>query len=89
MVVMQTDERSWHAVSEVRCAGKRCCVSNYYFSDRAAGSDASYHVTSFRGWPEQKFGDFVMRADNAARLLVRKLGGNWLFKNPHVYKKKK
>ena len=30
-----------------------------------------------------------MRADSALRLAVRKIGGNWLFKNPHVYKKDK
>jgi hypothetical protein len=26
-----------------------------------------------------------MRADNALRLAIRKIGGNWLFRNPHVY----
>ena len=67
--------------------GKRCCVSNYYFSAQPAGVDPSYHVTEFRGWPQQKALDLVMRADNAVRLAVRKIGGNWLFKNPHVYKK--
>jgi Rps23 Pro-64 3,4-dihydroxylase Tpa1-like proline 4-hydroxylase len=87
LVVMQTDERSWHSVSEVAHAGNRCCVSNYYFSPRPVGQDAAYHVTSFRGWPRQKAADLVMRADNAIRLAVRKVGGNRLFKNPHVYKK--
>ena len=87
LVVMQTDERSWHSVSKVEKEGKRCCVSNYYFSQHPAGSDRSYHVTSFRGWPDQKLGDLFMRLDSAVRLVVRKIGGNWLFKNPHVYKK--
>jgi hypothetical protein len=88
LVVMQTDERSWHSVSKVVHAGNRCCVSNYYFSPRPAGEDGSYHVTAFRGWPRQKAADLVMRADNALRLAVRKVGGNRLFKNPHVYRKK-
>ncbi|HUI78444.1 MAG TPA: 2OG-Fe(II) oxygenase [Bryobacteraceae bacterium] len=87
LVVMQTDERSWHSVSKVLEDGRRCCVSNYYFSPHPAGRDASYHVTSFRGWPEQKLADVVMRIDSGVRLAVRKIGGNWLFKNPHVYKK--
>ncbi len=87
LVAMQTDERSWHSVSKVVHAGRRCCVSNYYFSPRPAGEDDSYHVTSFRGWPRQKAADLLMRADNAARLAIRKIGGGWLFKNPHVYKK--
>jgi len=87
LVVMQTDERSWHSVTKVMHPGRRCCVSNYYFSPQPAGADASYHVTSFRGWPHQKTADLLMRADNAARLAIRKIGGGWLFKNPHVYKK--
>jgi Rps23 Pro-64 3,4-dihydroxylase Tpa1-like proline 4-hydroxylase len=87
LVVMQTDERSWHSVSKVLHDGRRCCVSNYYFSPRPAGRDASYHVTSFRGWPEQKLADVAMRIDSGVRLAVRKVGGSWLFKNPHVYKK--
>ena len=87
LVVMQTDERSWHSVSKVVREGRRCCVSNYYFSPRPAGRDASYHVTAFRGWPGQKLADVVMRIDNGVRLAVRKIGGNQLFKNPHVYKK--
>jgi Rps23 Pro-64 3,4-dihydroxylase Tpa1-like proline 4-hydroxylase len=87
LVVMQTDERSWHSVSRVEHAGDRCCVSNYYFSPRPAGRDASYHVTSFRGWPDQRVPDLFMRLDSSVRRIVRKIGGNWLFKNPHVYKK--
>jgi Rps23 Pro-64 3,4-dihydroxylase Tpa1-like proline 4-hydroxylase len=87
LVVMQTDHRSWHSVSKVRHAGRRCCVSNYYFSPQPAAEDGSYHVTSFRGWPQQKAADLLMRADSALRLAVRKVGGSWLFKNPHVYKK--
>jgi Rps23 Pro-64 3,4-dihydroxylase Tpa1-like proline 4-hydroxylase len=87
LVVMQTDERSWHSVSKVLYNGRRCCVSNYYFSPHPAGRDASYHVTSFRGWPEQKLADLAMRIDSGVRLAVRKVGGSWLFKNPHVYKK--
>jgi len=87
LVVMQTDERSWHSVSKVVRDGHRCCVSNYCFSPRPAGRDASYHVTAFRGWPGQKLADVAMRIDNGVRLAVRKIGGNRLFRNPHVYKK--
>jgi len=87
LVVMRTDERSWHSVSPVRHAGNRCCVSNYYFSPQPVGRDVSYHVTSFRGWPGQKIPDFFMQLDSRVRWMVRKVGGNWLFKNPHVYKK--
>ena len=87
LVIMQTDERSWHSVSTVLHEGRRCCVSNYYFSPHLAGRDGAYHVTSFRGWPDQKLADIMMRVDNGLRLAVRKIGGQRLFKNPHVYKK--
>lgn len=87
LVVMRTDERSWHSVSEVLHDGQRCCVSNYYFSAKPAGQDASYHVTSFRGWPHQRAADLLMRIDGVIRLAIRKIGGNWLFRNPHVYRK--
>jgi Rps23 Pro-64 3,4-dihydroxylase Tpa1-like proline 4-hydroxylase len=87
LALMQTDERSWHSVSRVEHAGERCCVSNYYFSPQPAGRDGSYHVTSFRGWPGQRLPDLFMRLDSAVRKMIRTIGGNWLFKNPHVYKK--
>jgi len=87
LIVMQTDERSWHSVSKITQPGQRCCLSNYYFSPKPASANRSYHVTTFRGWPEQKFADIVMRVDSTMRFLVRKIGGGWLFKNPHVYKK--
>jgi Rps23 Pro-64 3,4-dihydroxylase Tpa1-like proline 4-hydroxylase len=32
LVVMQTHTRSWHSVSKVETNGRRCCVSNDYFS---------------------------------------------------------
>lgn len=76
-----------HSVSKVLREGRRCCLSNYYFSPRPAGRDAAYHVTSFRGWPDQTLPDIVMRIDNGVRRAVRNIGGNRLFKDPHVYKK--
>jgi Rps23 Pro-64 3,4-dihydroxylase Tpa1-like proline 4-hydroxylase len=87
LVVMQTDERSWHSVGKVTHGGRRCCVSNYYFSPQPVGRDGSYHVTSFRGWPGQTVGDALMRLDSGLRLAVRRIGGKRLFRNPHVYRK--
>jgi Rps23 Pro-64 3,4-dihydroxylase Tpa1-like proline 4-hydroxylase len=87
LVIMLTHDCSWHSVSEVRHAGSRCCVSNYYFSPDPVSGDASYHVTTFRGRPGEMLADAVMVVDNAVRSAVRKTFGERLFKNPHVYKK--
>ncbi|MDQ6664888.1 MAG: 2OG-Fe(II) oxygenase, partial [Acidobacteriota bacterium] len=51
LAVMITNKSSWHSVSPVQAEGRRCCVSNYYFSPEPVDDDASYHVTSFRGRP--------------------------------------
>lgn len=87
LVVMQTDKTSWHSVSPVRHAGVRRCVSNYFFTLAPVDGQADYHVTSFRGRPEEKLKDLLMLSDNLLRQKVKELTGERLFKNPHVYKK--
>ncbi len=89
LVVMITNKSSWHSVSRVEAEGRRCCVSNYYFSPEPVDSDASYHVTSFRGRPGEKWKDLAMQGDNLLRTAVRKTFGEKVFRNPHVYKKDK
>jgi Rps23 Pro-64 3,4-dihydroxylase Tpa1-like proline 4-hydroxylase len=84
LVIMLTDKRSWHSVNEVRHDGRRCCVSNYYFSCNSPDHADYFHATSFRGEPSQVSADLVMRADNALRTAALKLlRGKW--SNPHVY----
>jgi Rps23 Pro-64 3,4-dihydroxylase Tpa1-like proline 4-hydroxylase len=87
LVVMQTDKTSWHGVSPVLHDGTRKCVSNYYFTLTPVDGEESYHVTSFRGRPEQKLKDFLMQGDNALRQAVKQTLGETLFRNKHVYKK--
>lgn len=87
LVVMATNRRSWHSVSEVLHDGRRCCVSNYYFSRQPAEDDDYFHATSFRGEPHQKVADFVMRADNALRTTILKVLDGKVYRNPHIYKK--
>ena len=84
---MLANKDSWHSVSEVMHDGNRCCVSNYYFSPRAADLDSSYHVTTFRGRPDQPVADLLMVCDNTVRTAIRKTFGERLSKNPHVYRK--
>jgi len=87
LAVMQTDASSWHSVSPIRHNGTRTCVSNYFFTDRPVDGREEYHVTSFRGRPEQKFKDLLMQGDNALRQAVKETLGEAIFKNKHVYNK--
>ena len=72
LVVMETNDASWHSVSPVKANAPRCCVSNYYFSDISPNGSEYFHVTSFTGRPEEH----VKRAwgviDNFSRNSVSK-----------------
>jgi Rps23 Pro-64 3,4-dihydroxylase Tpa1-like proline 4-hydroxylase len=87
LAVMQTDKTSWHSVSRVNQDGTRRCVSNYFFTLEPVDGNREYHVTSFRGWPEEKLKDLLMQGDNALRQTVKQVLGERLFQNKHVYKK--
>jgi hypothetical protein len=47
----------------------------------------TFHVTSFRGRPEQKFIDSLLQFDTWTRMLIRKFFKKGIKENPHVYKK--
>lgn len=85
LVVMVTHEGSWHSVSANRASRNRCCVSNYYFSSQPVGGREYFHVTSFRGRPEQPVRDLVLRADIWLRMGLRKLFPHGIRENPHFY----
>jgi Rps23 Pro-64 3,4-dihydroxylase Tpa1-like proline 4-hydroxylase len=88
LVVMATHNESLHSVSPVNFEGSRNCVSNYYFSNQALSSSDTFHVTSFRGRPENKLTDLVLKTDAKIRMLIRKFFKKGIKENPHVYKKK-
>ena len=87
LAVMQTDKTSWHSVSPIHHKGTRTCVSNYFFTLQPVDGRGDYHVTSFRGRPDEKFKDLLMQGDNALRQAVKETLGEKIFKNKHVYKK--
>jgi len=89
LVVMATHHTSLHSVSPVQHDGFRCCVSNYYFSRQPFKADDSFHVTSFRGRPNEKIKDKVLQLDTKLRMIIRKLFKKGIIENPHVYKKDK
>ena len=87
LVVMATHNNSLHSVSPVVFDGYRRCVSNYYFSNLPLHESDSFHVTSFRGRPENKFSDLVLQLDTFLRMSLRKIFKKGIKENPHVYKK--
>ncbi|WP_105253992.1 2OG-Fe(II) oxygenase [Pseudoalteromonas sp. T1lg75] len=87
LVIMATHNHSWHSVSPIKVDATRCCVSNYYFSEEPVRVDDTFHVTSFRGRPEQKAVDFILRGDALLRNLVRKVFAKGIKETTHYYKK--
>lgn len=70
LIVMETNNRSWHSVDIVQSEVARCCLSNYYFTRSSPSGDDYYHVTSFTGRPEQPFRRFYGSVDNFLRQKV-------------------
>lgn len=87
LVVMVTHQNSWHSVSPIMVDKMRCCISNYYFSKQAVGNNEYFHITSFRGRPEQKVRDLILKVDTTLRMLVRKIFPRGAVKTTHFYKK--
>ncbi len=88
LVVMVTHCGSWHSVSRNISSENRCCVSNYYFSQQPIGGKQYFHVTSFRGRPEEKLRDLALRGDITLRMWLRKFFPTGVRKNPHFYRRK-
>jgi len=87
LILMATHEKSWHSVNQIKVDRSRCCVSNYYFSARPLEDHEYFHVTSFRGRPEQPVRDLVLQGDIALRQGIRKVFKKGIVENPHVYKR--
>lgn len=73
LVLMSTNDRSWHSVNEVRADGVRRCISNYYFSPHSPNGYETIHVTYFMARPEQKLRRFVTKLDSDIRTALRKI----------------
>lgn len=87
LIVMSTHQKSWHSVSPVTVNKSRCCISNYYFSSEAPAENEKFHITTFRGRPEQKLRNQILKIDSFLRMGVRKIFKKGIVENPHVYKK--
>lgn len=89
LVLMITNKSSYHSVSKVVSGGKRCCVSNYYFSKYPAENEEYFHVTSFYGRPEEPVKDLILKADAGLRNFVRKITKKRVVETKHIYKRDK
>lgn len=87
LVVMVTHQASWHSVSKNLAHADRCCVSNYYYSRHPVGGQPYFHVTSFRGRPEQRIRDLVLRGDIWLRTALRRMFPGGVKENPHFYRR--
>ncbi len=87
LVMMSTNRSSWHSVNPITVDGRRCCISNYYFSPVVLDAPDYFHVTSFRGRPGQPITDIALQADTLLRNKIRKVFPKGIVKNPHMYKR--
>lgn len=86
LVVMRTNRQSWHSVTKVIDDRLRCCLSNYYFSEQSPEHETYYHVTSFRGRPEEKMKDLILKVDQSLRNIVRGFFPKVIVPTRHIYK---
>ncbi|APZ48020.1 2OG-Fe(II) oxygenase [Polaribacter reichenbachii] len=87
LVVMSTHQNSWHSVNKVLVDDVRCCVSNYYFSEKPLLYEDNFHITTFRGRPKETVKDLFLKIDNNLRSSIRKFFKKGIRENPHQYKK--
>lgn len=73
LVLMETNEQSFHSVNQVKVDRPRCCVSNYYFSPHSPNNGReTFHITFFKARPEQPFRRLISTADGNLRTIIRK-----------------
>ncbi|MEN9782347.1 MAG: hypothetical protein RL208_497 [Pseudomonadota bacterium] len=74
LIVMSTDEISWHSVSPIVSDGIRRCFSNYYFTKSSPNNKDYFHVTTFKSRPEQSLKvKMILCADGIIRNVLRKI----------------
>ena len=89
LIVMATHQNSWHSVNKVNSnSTARCCISNYYFSSKPLKETDTFHVTKFRGRPNETFKNIILDIDATIRMTIRKIFKKGIRKNPHIYKDK-
>lgn len=87
LVVMETNDISYHSVNKVNVDKRRVCVSNYYFSKQASGGKNFRHITTFTGRPEEPVKRVVLKVvDGFALNTLAKLFPSLLKNTKHRLK---
>ena len=73
LVLMETNNYSWHSVSKVLGGSKRCCVSNYLFSETSPLGKEYFHITAYSARPEDIYKKYLFKGDNFLRTTLRKV----------------
>ena len=81
LVLMATNDKSWHSVNKVKTDGARRCVSNYYFSPHSPNGYETAHITYFMARPEQKVRRILTKLDSNLRTALRKVKKDGFGKN--------
>jgi len=63
LVLMNTNRKSLHSVNPVAVDRGRWCLSNYYYTRESPDGRDYFHITSFRGRPEQPLRDLYCRLE--------------------------
>ncbi len=88
VVLIETHTASWHSVSPVRADRNRCCVSNYYFSDQSPVGREYFQVTSFTGWPGERWRRAILAGDRMLRNGIRFILPKGIVKTEHVFRRR-
>ncbi len=83
LVIMATDDKSWHSVSKVIVDDARCCLSNYYFASNPIGNHDYFHATTFKGRPNEIIRGLLLTLDGVLRNNIRKIFRKGIFKSQH------
>ncbi len=83
LVIMATDDKSWHSVSKVLVDDARCCLSNYYFAPQPVGDKSYFHATTFKGRPGETVRGFLLNLDGMLRNGLRKVFRKGIFSSKH------
>jgi hypothetical protein len=83
LVIMETTERSWHAITPILGPNPRASVTTYFYEP--PNPEARVRLTRFRSWPDAPFRGLLFNAQFclrsvAARIIGRSVG------NRHVYR---
>lgn len=73
LVIMETNKKSWHSVTEVKSSMPRFCLSTYLYTPESPTNKEYYHVTSFTGVSGQTILRLYSSIDNFLRQSFSKI----------------